>query len=196
MGTRNFRRGGACLLACSALIMACASSDGPQGPKGDTGPTGPPGPTGPEGATGPQGPQGDTGATGAMGPTGPAGPTGPQGLTGDTGATGAPGPQGPTGPSGIPAPDPRFGTDTNRAVDGDGRECTLGEIILTAGAVGVGTRADGRTLQILQNQALYSLLGTYYGGDGRTTFRLPDLRGVAPNGLTYTICDYGIYPSR
>jgi microcystin-dependent protein len=36
---------------------------------------------------------------------------------------------------------------------------------------------DGQLLPIAQNQALYSLLGTTYGGDGRTTFALPDLRG-------------------
>ena len=37
--------------------------------------------------------------------------------------------------------------------------------------------ADGRLLPIAQNTALFSLLGTMYGGDGRTTFALPDLRG-------------------
>ena len=36
---------------------------------------------------------------------------------------------------------------------------------------------DGQLLQIAQYQALFSLLGTTYGGDGRTTFGLPDLRG-------------------
>lgn len=36
---------------------------------------------------------------------------------------------------------------------------------------------DGKMLQIAQNQALYALLGIQYGGDGRTTFALPDLRG-------------------
>ncbi len=39
---------------------------------------------------------------------------------------------------------------------------------------------DGRLLPIAQNTALFSLLGTTYGGDGRTTFALPDLRGRAP----------------
>jgi microcystin-dependent protein len=39
---------------------------------------------------------------------------------------------------------------------------------------------DGQLLPINQNQALFSLLGTTYGGDGRTTFGLPDLRGRAP----------------
>ena len=39
---------------------------------------------------------------------------------------------------------------------------------------------DGRLLQISQYQALFSLLGTQYGGDGKTTFALPDLRGRVP----------------
>jgi microcystin-dependent protein len=39
---------------------------------------------------------------------------------------------------------------------------------------------DGQTLPIAQNQSLFSILGTTYGGDGRTTFGLPDLRGRAP----------------
>ena len=39
---------------------------------------------------------------------------------------------------------------------------------------------DGQLLPINQNQSLYSLLGTTYGGDGRTNFRLPDLRGRTP----------------
>ncbi|TWT81903.1 Phage Tail Collar Domain protein [Planctomycetes bacterium CA13] len=41
-------------------------------------------------------------------------------------------------------------------------------------------QCDGQTLPISQNSALFSLLGTIYGGDGRTTFQLPDLRGRAP----------------
>jgi len=40
--------------------------------------------------------------------------------------------------------------------------------------------ADGQILAIASNDALFSLLGTYYGGDGRTTFALPDLRGRYP----------------
>lgn len=38
---------------------------------------------------------------------------------------------------------------------------------------------DGQILPISQNQSLFSLLGTTYGGDGRTSFALPDLRGRA-----------------
>jgi microcystin-dependent protein len=41
---------------------------------------------------------------------------------------------------------------------------------------------DGQLLPISQNSALFSLLGTTYGGDGRTTFGLPDLRGRTPIG--------------
>ena len=40
-------------------------------------------------------------------------------------------------------------------------------------------QAEGQLLPINQNQALFSLLGTTYGGDGRTNFALPDLRGRA-----------------
>ena len=39
---------------------------------------------------------------------------------------------------------------------------------------------NGQLLAISQNSALFSLLGTIYGGDGRTTFALPDLRGRSP----------------
>jgi len=39
---------------------------------------------------------------------------------------------------------------------------------------------NGQLLPINQNQALFSLLGTTYGGDGRVNFALPDLRGRTP----------------
>ena len=39
---------------------------------------------------------------------------------------------------------------------------------------------NGQFLPINQNQALFSILGTTYGGNGQTTFALPDLRGRAP----------------
>ncbi|MEM7357659.1 MAG: tail fiber protein [Pseudomonadota bacterium] len=39
---------------------------------------------------------------------------------------------------------------------------------------------DGQLLAVSQNDALFSLLGTIYGGEGRTTFGLPDLRGRIP----------------
>jgi microcystin-dependent protein len=53
---------------------------------------------------------------------------------------------------------------------------------------------QGQQLSIAQNQALFSLLGTVYGGNGITTFALPDLRsrvsvgvGTLPGGSTYTL---------
>ncbi|HWK89651.1 MAG TPA: tail fiber protein [Longimicrobium sp.] len=39
---------------------------------------------------------------------------------------------------------------------------------------------DGQLMPISQNTALFALLGTYYGGDGKSTFALPDLQGSAP----------------
>lgn len=41
---------------------------------------------------------------------------------------------------------------------------------------------DGQTMQIAQNSALFALLGTTYGGNGKTTFNLPDLQGSVPMG--------------
>ncbi|GAC1412470.1 MAG: hypothetical protein NVSMB49_29330 [Ktedonobacteraceae bacterium] len=56
---------------------------------------------------------------------------------------------------------------------------------------------EGQLLPIPQQTALFSLLGTNFGGDGQTTFALPDLRGKAPgDNLAYYIALQGIYPSR
>ena len=41
---------------------------------------------------------------------------------------------------------------------------------------------SGQLLQVAQNTALFSILGTTYGGDGRTTFGLPNLQGRSPMG--------------
>lgn len=58
----------------------------------------------------------------------------------------------------------------------------LGQLMLTAMnfCPRGWAEADGQLLPISSNSALFSVLGTYYGGDGRTTFALPDLRGRAP----------------
>ena len=58
----------------------------------------------------------------------------------------------------------------------------VGEIIMFAGNFAIQDFApcDGRTLPVSQYQALFSILGTTYGGDGHSTFALPDLRGRAP----------------
>lgn len=61
-------------------------------------------------------------------------------------------------------------------------EGTIGEI--RAFAANFAPRGwalcEGQLVSIAQNDALYSILGTTYGGDGRTTFALPDLRGRVP----------------
>jgi len=57
----------------------------------------------------------------------------------------------------------------------------LGQIVLFGGnfAPRGWALCEGQLLPISQNTALFSILGTIYGGDGRTTFALPDLRGRA-----------------
>lgn len=175
---------------------------GPQGPAGATGAAGAQGPQGAPGYTNydlaqqngfegslPQwlaslvGPQGPTGATGA---TGPAGSTGPQGAIG---------PEGPIGPSGTAG---IFGTNNNGSYAGSaaGAACTLGDVQLTA-STAVATNwvpAKGQTLTIGSNSALFSLMGTNYGGNGSTNFDLPNLTAAAPDGLTYIICVSGVFP--
>jgi hypothetical protein len=94
-------------------------------------------------------------------------------------------------------PDARFGNNTSLAASGKNYvACTLGEIKLFAGSVAGNTVAAGQILPISQNQALFSVLLNTYGGDGQTTFALPDLRAAAPNGLTYGICTAGIFPAK
>lgn len=63
-------------------------------------------------------------------------------------------------------------------------EPLLGSIMLFAGNFAPRGWAfcNGQLLPISQNQALFSIIGTLYGGDGRTTFGLPDLMGRAPIG--------------
>ncbi len=58
----------------------------------------------------------------------------------------------------------------------------IGQVTLFAGNFAPRGWAfcSGQLLAISQNQALFSILGTFYGGDGRTTFALPDLRGRVP----------------
>jgi microcystin-dependent protein len=63
-------------------------------------------------------------------------------------------------------------------------EGTLGEVRLFAGnfAPRQWAMCDGTLLPINDYSALFSVLGTIYGGDGRTTFALPDLRSRIPIG--------------
>ena len=65
----------------------------------------------------------------------------------------------------------------------------LGEVIMFAGNFAPRGWAfcNGQILAISENTALYSILGTMYGGDGITTFGLPDLRGRAAIGTSKDI---------
>ena len=65
-------------------------------------------------------------------------------------------------------------------------ETFLGEVVMFAGnfAPRGWAFAEGQLLLISENDALFSLLGTTYGGDGEVTFALPDLRGRAAVGAT------------
>lgn len=175
-----------------------------------TGPSGPIGPQGPAGADGRDGVDGRDGRDGVDGVDGvdgsritrgegpPAAP-GADGdlhldvttfelwshdgtgwfslgsLRGDPGETGPAGPPGPAGPT----------------------QCTLGEVTLQAGPRRpAGTLvAAGQTLPINPNAALYAVIGFAYGGNGSTTFALPDLRTQAPTGHTYVICVDGQWPA-
>jgi microcystin-dependent protein len=67
--------------------------------------------------------------------------------------------------------------------------------------------ASGQTLAIAPNAALFSLFGTIYGGDGQTTFAMPDLRAkdangqpIAPGqpgaGMLHCVVEQGYYPPR
>jgi hypothetical protein len=190
-----------------------AGPSGPAGLPGASGPAGPVGPAGTPGATGPAGPVGPAGApgaTGAVGPVGPVGPAGPTGATGAEGPSGPTGPAGPQGPGGTASLPTNLTTlsgalSTNGGVANKGAEtyisnaCSshnIGDIILSVNGYGeAALPADGRTLAVTQNPALFSLIGTTFGGDGVTSFGLPDLRPFAPQGLQYSICVSGTFPS-
>lgn len=200
-----------------------AGAQGPAGAPGQAGPAGAPGvagPVGPAGAVGPVGPAGapgaagPAGAPGAIGPVGPAGAVGaagPAGSQGPAGQTGPAGPQGPQGPAGAPgsttlpanlqALSSQLGTSGYASETFDYKEtCTLGDMILSVNSYGGSNSnalpADGRLLLIANDTALFSVLGTTFGGDGITTFGLPNLQAFAPQGMQYSICILGIFPSR
>ena len=103
-----------------------------------------------------------------------------------------------TGPAGPPGTTGIFGTTTNTATAGTGGAmCTTGEVILTAGKTApTGTvPANGQLLPISSNAVLFSLFGTRYGGNGTTTFGVPNLKKAAPNGLSYSICEFNsVFP--
>ena len=139
--------------------------------------------------------RGRTGLPGPAGAPGQAGATGPQGPAGAPGQTGAAGPQGPVGPSGTAG---IFGTNnfSSFASTSAGAQCTLGDVILSA-SIEIADNwmlAKGQTLAIASDPALFSLIGPRYGGNGTTTFDLPNLTAAAPDGINYLICVTGAFP--
>ena len=61
-------------------------------------------------------------------------------------------------------------------------EMYLGQIVMFGGnfAMRQYDQCNGQLISVSQNQALFAILGTTYGGNGQTTYALPDLRGRAP----------------
>lgn len=188
-------------------------SIGQPGIPGTAGAAGAIGLTGTQGIAGAAGPQGATGSPGTAGPTGTAGQPGTAGIQGAAGASGPAGPVGSTGltgPAGSAATIPAnltvlsgmlssSGYTNSGFGDAGGNSCTIGDIILSVNSYSLGgnaAAADGTILQISQYAALFSLLGTRFGGNGTSTFALPNLKAATPSGLQYSICVLGYYPSR
>ena len=85
---------------------------------------------------------------------------------------------------------------TEAAAQGDGTY--MGQIVLEPTCPPWTLEADGRKLSIQANQAMYSLFGTNFGGDGTKDFALPDLRGKSGvAGYRYCVANKNSrYPSR
>jgi hypothetical protein len=107
----------------------------------------------------------------------------------------------------------RFGRGARRTAVGrvparasqssDGLCGAIGQVVLFGGDYAPrGTApARGQLLPISQNTALFSIYGARFGGDGRSTFALPDLSGAEPKGqggqpVGYLVCLEGVFPSR
>ena len=154
--------------------------NGPRGPKGIPGKPGKKGPKGlgKRGPPGKRGPLGPKGPPGKRGPPGPKGPPGKQGPPGEQGSIGPQGPVGPQGPEGLNKP-------------------FIGEIRLFPGTFVPANWAlcNGALLSIANNSALFSILGTPYGGNGNTTFGLPNLNEHDLGDVHFIITLQGFYPS-
>jgi hypothetical protein len=206
----------------SECQMQVAAAPGPTGPEGTTGALGAFGETGAQGPAGATGETGATGATGPQGAVGPIGATGEFHAAGTglslAGGTMSLDPNVAQRRIGACA-----AGSVVRTVNEDGSvvcevvrdarfvdstitlarppqfqaECMLGQILVTgdtAAALPGTVLADGRTLDVATNGALFGLLGDAYGGDGVTTFALPDLADRSPRGASYVICTQGVTP--
>lgn len=82
-----------------------------------------------------------------------------------------------------------------------GTDAYLGEIFVVGSnfCPRSSMEAKGQILKISENSALFSLLGTTYGGDGRTTFALPNMLNEGQDkfaNIRFCIVVQGIFPSR
>lgn len=166
---------------------------GPQGEKGDAGEQGPPGPQGIQGEQGQEGPQGIQGVQGDPGPQGVQGEQGPQGVQGI---------QGEKGDKGDPGDTPYIGdngnwwigeTDTNvpASCGGSiGRDTPIGTVISYMGTSAPDDYliCDGSEYNINDYQNLAAHFAAqfgssnYFGGNGTTTFSVPDMRNLFLRG--------------
>jgi hypothetical protein len=105
---------------------------------------------------------------------------------------------GPAGPSGPPGRALGFGANAVSYVPGSTvqRDCMVGQMILSASRIYAANwaPADGTLLRIQDYPALHRALGGTFGGDGVTTFALPNLSAQAPDNTRYFICVDGIRP--
>jgi microcystin-dependent protein len=185
-------------------------ADGADGAPGADGADGAPGADGADGAPGADGADGAPGADGADGLPGADGADGAPGADGADGAPGADGADGTIVEDGVLNQDllswngsnwiarapsqalnskhqPYQSVNFIIALEGiypsrNAADPFIGEIVMFGGnfAPQGWALCDGQLLPITSNEALFSILGTSYGGDGRTTFGLPDLRGRVP----------------
>jgi Phage Tail Collar Domain/Collagen triple helix repeat (20 copies) len=146
-----------------------------------------------QGVPGVPGAPGKTGAAGAPGPAGPSGPTGPEGPAGPPGSAKL--------PANLTALSGQLSTDGVAYLGSDRfifpGACVIGDVFLSVNGYGSGNAlpADGRTIPIQGNTALFSLIGINFGGNGTSSYNLPDLRAFAPKGMQYSICLNGTFPS-
>lgn len=118
-------------------------------------------------------------------------------AAGSSGSKGSPGPKGPAGATNVPAFVQRLGNghipDGVYVAPRCPTERYTGEVYLFAGSYAPPCThvADGALLSIEQYTQLFEVTGTMYGGDGRETFALPDLRASAPGHVSYAIVLYG-----
>lgn len=184
-------------------------AQGPMGPQGVQGPTGPQGPQGFVGPQGPQGIQGNPGPEGPQGPKGDPGPTysadAPISINADVIGLNAGSANldvlswdgsnwvakqphlHSVSSATVNNMQPYQGVNFIIAIQGlfpsrNSADPFIGEIIMFGGNFAPRNWAlcDGQLLSISSYTALFSILGTTYGGDGRVTFGLPELRGRVP----------------